>query len=76
MGAVYGDTKDRHLIVVDAKLDNLFLTARQYPKMVLIDSSIDGDILTVTVPDRLSATINLQEVVYNNQVRRSMYVLF
>uniref|UniRef100_A0A914CJT1 MOSC domain-containing protein n=1 Tax=Acrobeloides nanus TaxID=290746 RepID=A0A914CJT1_9BILA len=69
-GASYGDIKDRHLIVVDANLGN-FLNARQYPKMVLIEADIKDDILTVSVPDRQSISVDLKKIVQNNQIRRA-----
>ncbi|KAF7629899.1 hypothetical protein Mgra_00009087, partial [Meloidogyne graminicola] len=39
-GASNGEEFDRHFLLVDSLKDNLFLTARIYPKMVLIEANV------------------------------------
>uniref|UniRef100_A0A915MMF7 Uncharacterized protein n=1 Tax=Meloidogyne javanica TaxID=6303 RepID=A0A915MMF7_MELJA len=36
-GGSNGEEFDRHFLLVDSLQDNLFLTARIYPKMVLVE---------------------------------------
>uniref|UniRef100_A0A914D088 MOSC domain-containing protein n=1 Tax=Acrobeloides nanus TaxID=290746 RepID=A0A914D088_9BILA len=40
--------------------------------MVLIEADIKDDILTVSVPDRQSISVDLKKIVQNNQIRRAM----
>uniref|UniRef100_A0AC34QUE0 MOSC domain-containing protein n=1 Tax=Panagrolaimus sp. JU765 TaxID=591449 RepID=A0AC34QUE0_9BILA len=71
-GAKYEENQDRSFLVVDAKLDHLFLTARQYPKLVLIESYVKNNVLTVKTPDGNSVEVDLAEVIKRNDVRRGI----
>jgi len=50
-----GPIFDRHWLVIDSK--NQFLTQRQHPKMCLIGTQIDGQVLTLTAPDKFSIMV-------------------
>jgi len=49
-GGRTAENMDRYFLVVDAKHNHMFLTARTYPRMVLIDCSVKGGVLTVRFP--------------------------
>lgn len=59
LGIIDGEFFDRCLIV-SAK--NKQVTARIYPKMVLIRPKIDGDKLTLSAPEKQDFVIDLEEV--------------
>ena len=71
-GSQYGENKDRNFLVVDEKVNHLFLTGRQYPKLLLIEYSVENNILTVKIPDGRSVSVDLGEVIKKNDVRRGM----
>jgi uncharacterized protein YcbX len=71
-GAKYNENGDRHFLVVDEKANHLFLTARQYPKLVLIDSKVIDDILIMTVPNGDTVKINLKEVKSRQDIRNGI----
>uniref|UniRef100_A0A7E4ZQV2 MOSC domain-containing protein n=1 Tax=Panagrellus redivivus TaxID=6233 RepID=A0A7E4ZQV2_PANRE len=71
-GVAYGENKDRHFLVVDAKTDHRFLTARTYPKLVLIAANVENNVLTVTVPGEPGVSVDLGDVVKRNDVRRGI----
>uniref|UniRef100_A0A915DPD9 Molybdenum cofactor sulfurase middle domain-containing protein n=1 Tax=Ditylenchus dipsaci TaxID=166011 RepID=A0A915DPD9_9BILA len=73
-GCSFGGNKDRYFLVVDILHDNLFLTARVYPRMVLIESDVEGNVLKLTTPDGNTVSVDLSEVMINKNVRRAMYV--
>ena len=72
IGAKHGENRDRNFLVVDEKTDHLFLTGRQYPKLLLIESNVENNILTVTIPDGRSVSVDLAEVIKRNDIRRGM----
>ena len=72
LGAKHYENQDRNFLVVDEKTNHLFLTARKYPKLVLIESTVKDDILTVKIPDGKSVAVNLTEVIKKNDIRRGM----
>ena len=71
-GPQRGENKDRNFLVVDEKTNHLFLTGRQYPKLVLLECSVENNILTVKIPDGRSVAVDLTEVVKKNDIRRGM----
>jgi len=71
-GPQHGENKDRNFLVVDEKLDHLFLTGRQYPKLVLLECNVENNILTVKIPDGRSVSVDLAEVIKRNDVRRGI----
>ncbi|KAI1733129.1 mitochondrial amidoxime-reducing component 1 [Ditylenchus destructor] len=71
-GTRYGENKDRHFLVVDSLHNNMFLTARTYPRMVLIESNVEGNIFTLSNPDGNSVSVNLDDVVRNQDVRPAL----
>ena len=101
-GSRYGNEQDRHFLacphkntvsnpffshkIVDSMLDNLFLTARIYPKMVLIEAHVVGHTLQVHFPkDNPSEydtiddgddliEVDLEEVRERSHVRRARCV--
>uniref|UniRef100_A0A914YDV8 Molybdenum cofactor sulfurase middle domain-containing protein n=1 Tax=Panagrolaimus superbus TaxID=310955 RepID=A0A914YDV8_9BILA len=71
-GGKFNENKDRHFLIVDEKAGHLFLTARQYPKVVLIESEVTNDILTVKIPNGNTVKINLKEVEARHDVRTGL----
>ncbi|KAE9554682.1 hypothetical protein FO519_002092 [Halicephalobus sp. NKZ332] len=71
-GAKYNENKDRNFLIVDEKANHLFLTARQYPKLVLVESHVENNTLTVKIPDGRSVSVDLAEVIKKNDVRRGI----
>jgi len=72
LGAKHDKDQDRNFLIVDEKTNHLFLTARKYPKLVLIESSVEDDILTVKIPDGRSVSVDLAEVIKKNDIRRGI----
>ena len=70
-GAQYNENKDRHFLVVDRKVDHMFLTARQYPKLVLLESNVNNYILTINNPNGEEIRINLKDVIARGDVRNA-----
>lgn len=64
--------EDRHFLIVDSKQDNLFLTARQYPKLVLLEARVDDTILTLKDPEGKSMKVDLRDVLKKDDVRRGV----
>ncbi|KAE9554683.1 hypothetical protein FO519_002093 [Halicephalobus sp. NKZ332] len=71
-GAKHEENTDRQFLIVDEKTNHLLLTTRQYPKLVLIESNIKDNALTVRIPDGRSVSVNLAEVIKKNDVRRGI----
>lgn len=71
-GSKYGENKDRYFVVVDALHNNMFLTARTYPKMVLIESNVEGGTITLSVPDGRSVSVDLETVVQRKDIRPAL----
>lgn len=65
-------TNDRYFLIVDAKKEYLFLTARAHPTMVLIESKIEGSNLIISTPDGKSINVNLNQIISNKIIRRAM----
>lgn len=72
MGAKYNENRDRQFLIVDSNSDNLLMSARTYPKLVLLGNRVDGDTLVLTNTDGESININLKEVIKNGDVRTGM----
>lgn len=70
-GSSVDGTEDRSFLIVDARTDHNFLTARTYPRMVLIESRVRDGVLTVSAPGNESIKIDLKQVVERNDVRRA-----
>lgn len=66
-GGRQNENWDRYFLVVDAKHNHLFLTARVYPRMVLIECSVKGGVLTVRFP---STEEGEGEVVVRVEIKR------
>ncbi|CAD5214825.1 unnamed protein product [Bursaphelenchus xylophilus] len=62
---------DREYLVVDEANEHMFLTARTYPKMVLIDCEAEANKFVVKFPDGKRVEIDVAEVVKRNDVRRA-----
>ncbi|CAI4225920.1 unnamed protein product [Auanema sp. JU1783] len=70
MGVVCGSLRDRYFQVVDGNT-GLFYTARQKPKMVLIEADIKDNLLIVSLPDGKTSYIDLNEVKKNKKIIRT-----
>lgn len=69
LGLCSGNLRDRILMIVDAEDPSKFITARDEPKMVLIQAKIDTkNFLTLSFPDRISIVLDLNEVPSKGQV--------
>lgn len=51
---------DRVLMITT--LENQFVTARTYPKLLLIQPKVDGDQISLSTPDGSSASISLEQL--------------
>jgi uncharacterized protein YcbX len=59
-------------MVIDEMHNGMFLTARTYPKLVLIEAERVGDTLIVRFPTGRQVEVDLTEVKNRNDVRRAM----
>ncbi|CAD5210407.1 unnamed protein product [Bursaphelenchus okinawaensis] len=71
-GSRNGWLMDREYLVVDELHEHLFLTARQYPKLVLVDCEATTNKFTAKFPDGKRVEIDLEEIVKRNDVRRAI----
>ncbi|XP_017884267.1 mitochondrial amidoxime-reducing component 1-like [Ceratina calcarata] len=60
LGLRSGWLRDRTLMVID--LNGHFVTARQYPRMVLVSPSVSGSVLTLSAPGMISISIDLSRI--------------
>ncbi|GMS96293.1 hypothetical protein PENTCL1PPCAC_18468 [Pristionchus entomophagus] len=70
LGASFGDYQDREFLVVNGKT-GVFITARQQPKMILIESEISDGVLAVSTPDGRSVRVVLADVIAARDVTRA-----
>lgn len=69
LGLRRGNLKDRILMIVDVDDPSKFITARDEPKLVLMDAEIDAkNILKLSFPGHNDISLNLNEVPAKNQV--------
>ncbi|KAI6171195.1 MOSC domain-containing protein [Aphelenchoides bicaudatus] len=64
-----GSMIDREFLVIDEKQDGMFLNARIYPKMVLIEAARLHNLLIVRLPNGKQVEVDLDEVKRRNDVR-------
>lgn len=60
LGPYIGELRDRVFVVV--RQSGEFVSARTYPKMVLIMPRVDGDVMTVTAPGMEEININIRNL--------------
>jgi len=68
MGAKSGEYYDRRFVVADST--GKFLTAREAPKIVLIEPKVENDVLTLVAPNKEPVSADLNKVVANGRVTR------
>uniref|UniRef100_A0A1I7YZ76 MOSC domain-containing protein n=1 Tax=Steinernema glaseri TaxID=37863 RepID=A0A1I7YZ76_9BILA len=68
LGASSGEDFDRYFLVVDADT-NHFYTARQLPRLVLLEAHVESNILTIRTPEGKEINVELEFVVDNPIVR-------
>ncbi|GMT23077.1 hypothetical protein PFISCL1PPCAC_14374 [Pristionchus fissidentatus] len=68
-GVSFGDLHDREFLVIDGKT-GLFLTARAFPKMILMECNAVDGVLTIDTPDGKSVRVVLSEVIAKGEVKR------
>ena len=79
-GGHFGENSDRAFLIVDAKHGFKFLTAREYPKIVLIESFVCNQEITLKFPSEEENTeanmwsiiVNLNDVVNRNEIHRAV----
>ena len=80
-GSRFGENNDRSFLLVDAKQNFKFLTAREYPKLVLIEPFVCNKELTLKFPDEKenvetvidTITLNLDYIFRTGDIHRAMY---
>ncbi len=76
-GGCFGENRDRYLLVVDEAHDHMFLTARTYPKMVLIESEAIDNTLKVRFPGIFGEVqVDLESAVARGDVRQGRWVYY
>lgn len=71
-GASKGEEFDRHFLLVDSLHDNLFLTARIYPKMVLVEVHVfNGKLIIKLGSNDKIVEVDLKEVRARGEIRRA-----
>ncbi|KAF8372932.1 hypothetical protein PRIPAC_79361 [Pristionchus pacificus] len=70
LGASFGEYRDREFMIIDGSTGK-FLTARQLPKMILLESEIIDGVLTVSNPNGKSVSVVLADVIAKRDVKRS-----
>lgn len=66
LGSHYGEIRDRVFLVV--RPSGEFVTARTYPKMVVIMPKIVGDVMTVTAPGMEEIKISIRQLYTSDNV--------
>ncbi|GMS93576.1 hypothetical protein PENTCL1PPCAC_15751, partial [Pristionchus entomophagus] len=74
VGGSVGDLHDRGFMAINGQT-GLFLTARAFPRMVLIECTAADAVLTVKIPDSRSVNVVLEDVIEANVVRRGTMFL-
>jgi uncharacterized protein YcbX len=76
-GLVHGELKDRHFLIVNATTGK-FLTARQLPKMMLIETEINHNKLTLMCEQGQPTIIsrNLDNITENAKIVRTRYTKY
>ena len=79
-GSRFGENNDRSFLLVDAKQNYKFLTAREYPRLVLIEPFVCNKELRLKFPDEEETGIetiilNLDNVFRRGDIHRAMYFL-
>lgn len=69
LGCKKGWLRDRTLMVTD--VNGRFVTARKFPKMILVRPSIDGSVLTLEAPGMLAIKVDLAHV--GNKIKTSIW---
>jgi len=72
LGVRNGWLSDREFLVIDELHDGMFLTARTYPKLVLIEADRDSNNLIVKFPNGRRVEVDLVEVKRKNEVRKAL----
>ncbi|GMR46546.1 hypothetical protein PMAYCL1PPCAC_16741 [Pristionchus mayeri] len=70
LGASFGEYRDREFMIIDGTTGQ-FLTARQLPKMILIESEIADGVLTLSTPDGGSVQVVLADVIASRDIKRT-----
>lgn len=73
-GPIHDELQDRFFMIVDAKQKHTVITARQYPRMMLLESGVKNGVLTISDPDGNSIKVDLKEVVKKRDIIRSKWV--
>lgn len=68
LGPHFGELRDRVFMVV--RRSGEFVTARTYPKMLLITPKVDGDLLTITAPEMDEIKITISKLYTSNNVMK------
>ncbi|KIH64961.1 MOSC beta barrel domain protein [Ancylostoma duodenale] len=71
LGPISGEHFDRYFVVIDGK-SGRFYTARQKPVMVTIGCKIADGVLTVKTKDGRSATVDIEKVRKNKELRTAV----
>ncbi|KAI6174555.1 MOSC domain-containing protein [Aphelenchoides bicaudatus] len=67
-----GFMSDREFLVIDEEHDGIFLTARTYPKLVLVEVEREADKLIVKFPDGKQVVVDLDEVRQRNVIKQGL----
>lgn len=65
-----GELEDRCFMLVD-EATGKFITARQKPRLVRVQGSVENGILTCTVPGKPQVTVDLKKIVKERKVIRA-----
>lgn len=71
LGPQSDNIRDRTFMVVNAK--NEFVTARRYPKMVLVTPLIQGDIMTLSAPGMEDITVNIKSLFSTKPIKAEVW---
>ncbi|EGT56924.1 hypothetical protein CAEBREN_30005 [Caenorhabditis brenneri] len=69
-GPVMGELEDRAFLLVDGETGK-FITARQKPKMVHVESRMEDETLFIRIPDKPELAVDLKKVVENGKIIRA-----
>uniref|UniRef100_F1L2W1 MOSC domain-containing protein 1 n=2 Tax=Ascaris TaxID=6251 RepID=F1L2W1_ASCSU len=61
-GGCSGEMQDRHFLIINAQTKH-FVTARTHPRIVLIDSDVRDNVLTLTTPENTPVRVDLEKVI-------------
>ena len=71
IGIKSGNIRDRTFMIVNK--DGDFISARSHPRLVKVDPSIEGNIMTLTAPGMIVLTIDIDRLLKSSTIKANVW---